>query len=630
MIILQIKKKVKNMNIKTIIQRKAYRLHHNVDNNSSLITILFATCLFGFLNGFIVQAGEPSNERPIIQPSDVVFMYSSGTPSKYSDYHGTIVGWGGRPRSKTEQSIDGFKNRVEEAHKRGLKYCGSVDFLVDFGGFIDFRPDSFMDAVSRDLDSAPLRVPWLWDHKHEGHPAYWFCTNNPEYQVYLRNQAERACLAPIDGLHIDDYSGSSASSAYNGGCFCPFCMKGFREYLKKKYSPEELTKMEIEQIESFDYGKFLKSKGITADDYKNRHRSCPLIDEFQTFQNARMIERISDVFEFAERLRGKPLLRSINSSASSPRTLIPSPVIDYFCGEVPHSAEGEQTPSNPVFVYKMVEALGRRQTATASGHDWAWIKAHEKPGFVRTWIAQTYAFGSVFMVPHRQWCYTKELGTHWWNGKTEDFAYLYQFVRERRSLLDETTSLANVALVHSTESHGTIRNAANQLTRANIPYSLVVAGNDELPVKLDQRYLKDFQWILVGNEDCENRLREITGNDKIIRWKSIADLPTAIKNQVTVEGADRIRVSLRYNPDGPVVCHILNQNYELERDDVIPADIRITLQKQLLNKANQWSRYKSATIYSPNQDPVQTSVSTDGETIQFELKKVGLWAIVEL
>ena len=82
--------------------------------------------------------------------------------------------------------------------------------------------------------------------------------------------------------------------------------------------------------------------------------------------------------------------------------------------------------------------------------------------------------------------------------------------------------------------------------------------------------------------------------------------------------------------DGPVVCHVLNQNYELERDDVIPADIRIIIHKQLLNKANQRRSYKSATIYRPNQDPVQTSVSTDGETIKFDLKKVGLWAIVKL
>ncbi len=51
-----------------------------------------------------------------------------------------------------------------------------------------------------------------------------------------------------------------------------------------------------------------------------------------------------------------------------------------------------------------------------SGGDWAFVKEHNVPGLVRGWVALSYAAGHCFMVPHRQWCYTPERGTHWYQG----------------------------------------------------------------------------------------------------------------------------------------------------------------------------------------------------------------------
>ena len=410
-------------------------------------------------------------ERPVIRASDVVFMYAAGDPSLYDAFHGTVVGWGGRPRSRRPEDVERFRRRVEEAQGRGMRYCASVDFLVDFRGFIDFRPQTFSEAICRDLDGEPITVPWLWDHSYKGHPAYWFCTNNPDYRAYLRDQVERACLAPIDGLHIDDYRGTSACSAFMGGCFCDHCMRGFREFLRERLSKEELRELGIEEIDSFDYREFLRSKGITAERF--RRERCPLGDLFQEFQDRRVTELLREIFEYAERLRGKPLLRSVNSNASSPYALLPAPLIDYFCGEVDHRASTGEVPLEPILVYKLVEGLGKRQTATASGRDWAWIKASEKPGLVRTWIAQAYAFGSTFMVPHNQWCYTPELGTHWWKGKPEDFGFLYGFVRDHAPLLDGYVSLARIAILYDERDFHVVREAALRMAELNIPFAIV-------------------------------------------------------------------------------------------------------------------------------------------------------------
>jgi hypothetical protein len=507
-----------------------------------------------------------------------------------------------------------------------MKYCGSVDFLVDFRGFMDFQPEGFMDAVCVDLDGSPIRVPWLWDHEYKGVPFYWGCTNNPVYQAYLRDQTERVCTAPIDGLHIDDYSGTSHCSEYRGGCFCDYCVQGFHEYLASSFSEPQLRELGILSIDRFNYRDFLRSSGIGADDFRTDRRKCPLGNEFQDYQNSMMEERIRETYEYAEKLRGIPLLRSVNSSASSPRTILPSPVIDYFCGEVPHHASNAEISTDPVFVYRMVEALGRSQTATASGQDWAWVKANEKPGLVRTWIAQAYAFGSVFMVPHRQWCFTQELGTHWWIGKPEDFAYLYRFVREQNQLLDGYRSLSNIALVYTNSNYTKTRKVARELTESGIPYSIIVAEEELCHDSPVDRY----EILITGIDPIPQVFaQKLTG--KVV---SGSDLNETLSRQVDVivDGSERTYVSLRYDPisEGkPVVCHLLNQNYSFDADDVTPVSVRVSVSKSLLKKAGK-PIVRYGVIHTPGRSPIEIEVTDRGDMISFQVDQLGLWCIVSI
>jgi hypothetical protein len=409
-------------------------------------------------------------------------------------------------------------------------------------------------------------------------------------------------------------------------------MAGFRDYLPKHFTPAQLQEMGIASPEDFDYGQYLRAKGITAQSYRSEHGRVPLIREFQQFQNERMIERITEVFEYAEQLRGKPLVRSINSSASSPRTLIPAPAIDYFCGEVDHHAAAQQAPAEPVFVYKVVEALQRRQTATASGQDWAWIKANEKPGLVRLWIAQAYAFGSVFMAPHHQWCYTQELGTHWWDGKPEDFAWLYRFVRDHASRLEGYRSLADTAVIYSGDFNQT-RAAAQALTEANIPFLMLVAGNSELPLTLPEPSLAPVKNLIAADPAFEQRHADELRDRSFQRleWRGVEHLPEELRSLVQVEGAESIRVSLRYHPEtGRVVCHVLNQNYDPVRDDVTPADVTITLATRLLDQAGVRLSESAAVLYTPRAEPRKIDLRREDETVVFELKNAGGWSLVEL
>lgn len=587
--------------------------------------------LFCFAILCFAVLSQSETPRPTIKASDVVFMYSANPPSLYDDYQGTVCGWSGRAHSRDPKDVESFKKTVDEVKKRGMRFCGSIDFLVDFAGYIDFAPQTFMDAVCRNLEGNPLQVPWLWDHKHKGNPPYWFCFNNPNFQKYLLDQAERACLAPIDGLHIDDYSGTSACSDYNGGCFCPFCMEGFRGYLKDRFSKDQIEQWGIENIDSFHYGEYLKAKGFTATDFSRKREGDPLRKHFQDFQNEKMKERISAVYEHAEKIRGIPLVRSVNSSASSPRTILPSPIIDYFCGETDHAASSQRVLNDPIFIYRMVETLGDRQSATASGQDWAWIKANEKPGLIRTWIAQAYAYGSVFMAPHRQWCYTQELGTHWWSGKTEDFAYIYRFVRANAALLDDYVSLANLAVLCADSDFYPMKKAAIALAESNIPFDLLYTPEpDKSPVNTTSA--QSYKTIVVSGETKSKANWLTNAKADLIEWKDANALPPDMQKIIQVEGSEKIRVSARYNPtkpDAPIVFHLLNQDYRSESDSIQPAAITVTIAKSLLLKANK-TDFQQAVLHEIQKDIQTVAVKTTDSTISFSVDHLGLWAIVEL
>ena len=118
-----------------------------------------------------------------------------------------------------------------------------------------------------------------------------------------------------------------------------------------------------------------------------------------------------------------------------------------------------------------------------------------------------------------------------------------------------------------------------------------------------------------------------------MRWEGLSELPEAITKQVSIDDSDRVRVSIRYNPDdsaASIVCHLLNQNYDSEVDNINPVDVRVALNKNLIEKAMCSSDIHEAVIHRPKDSPVHLAVVETDDTISFEVKGLGLWAIVEL
>ena len=126
----------------------------------SLLAVLCVASATGALRATI--AAEGLLQRAI-QHSDVVFMYDN--PALYETYGCTVVGWAGRADAQ----------HIAAAHAKGVRlFSASVGFRTEFSRVIDFS-DGFLDAACRNFAGEPFVVPWLWDHKHKGQPAWWWC-----------------------------------------------------------------------------------------------------------------------------------------------------------------------------------------------------------------------------------------------------------------------------------------------------------------------------------------------------------------------------------------------------------------------------------------------------------------------
>lgn len=562
-----------------------------------------------------------------IRHSDVVLMYDD--PKMYLPYGCTVVGWAG--------SSD--PQRVAAAHQQGIRlFSSSVGFLTEFSRVIDFSPD-FLDAACRNFEGKPFVVPWLWDHKHKGQPAWWWCTNSPLYRKYLAGRLEKLTQAPLDGLHIDDYRGSSGAVTWLSGGFCRHCMAGFRRYLAEHVPRERLVALGVTDLERFDYRQYLLDRGVTPEEYRKKRASLPLAAEFLDFHVKANTAFVAEYHKHAERLRGGRLALCVNSGLGDPQALAIAPQLDYFCCEVSHQASARRVPLHPVFIYKLADGVRRPVASTASGWDWAYIAEHKLPGLVRTWIALSYAYGHNFMAPHRQWCYTDKKGTHWYQGPVEEYAWLYQFVGQNARLLDGYEAVAPVAAVWDNAARrrgkGNIEPICTALAEQNVPFTVVVSGDDWLDMPLGAAGLAGFRAVVVPRDLAEDpalppALRAVKVAGRLVAWPDEKSLARLVPALVHVRENRRVGVvpqAIPHDAHAPAVVHLLNRQYDPEKDAMQPQE---NLEVQLADELFAGRRFTRARLHAPRVPTSELTLAREEQSTVLRVPRLDLWAIVEL
>jgi hypothetical protein len=545
-----------------------------------------------------------------LRHSDVVFMYQAD-PGVYARYGATVLAWGAKP---TARSLE---------QNKGLRVFGSVGMVTEFARYYERFPDTYQQALCRDINGQPVKVPWLTDHQYKGIPYWWCCTQQPRFRQYLRERVIETVKAGADGVHIDDHLGT-AGGLWLGLCFCDRCVDGFRSYLKAL--PEtERRRLGLERPDTFNYRDVVRR--WLAEDKSRKVTQHPLWDQWTIYQCRAAAAFMRELRETAAQTAGHPVPIGANAGLLWPRHLADYQSLDLFSAETDHHAQQERFSDLPLFAYRMADAVERPYAATASGGDWAYIKEYNLPGLVRGWIALAYAAGQYLMAPHRQWCYTPEKGTHWYQGPDEKFAPLYQFVRQNAALFDDYETYADMAVLMPHRSFLKNPNRwfqlANQLAAKNVSYRLLLAGDEIVDHPLSAEALNSSPVLLAPDlEDLMPRDRQLL--DQLAKrqppFRTLTEALAAIQPAAQVEGERPVRVLPRVKP-GAAVIHLLNYQYDRARDDIDRLhNVRLKLNLKALGVVSA----SSCSFLQPGA-PARSLPIANGAV---DVPDLGLWAIL--
>lgn len=593
-----------------------------------------------------------------LKRSDVVITRPCSMED-YRRYRATALAWGFLPEpDRRGLPPDGEMMRdVDEAHRCGVAFQGRVELDADWMGMIDYDPD-FMDSVVRDIEGRP-QYTW-WTHRYRGNPSWHFCTNAPGYRRYLFHQLERVMKAGTDWLMIDSAIPTiGALTARYGGCFCAHCMAGFRDWLGQRLSPEQLAAAGIEDLCRFDWGDFLRQRGIDDARYREDIQACPPVIPLAGHYFDYQWQEVDALFHAfkrrAQEYSDSYVPMSSNSPWYWPQFLYAVAAHDFYTNELEyHPPEREVFPTSPIYALKLAEAFGRLVGITGVPRAFEPCRLRPRPGHVRLWMAQATAFGHVFMVPAKMWTLrVPGEADRWYYSDPGDYEGLCHFIRDHSALLDDYEALTTVALAFSNNAvrqfvsetrsgrlggqersapQTPLQQALLALTLANVPARLLVAGDDKLPDQLGTTDLDDFQAVVRFepshlSDGQEARLQ--AAGERLHTWSSAEALLAALDAPLTIDGAAGIVAVPRYQPNeptAPAVVHLLNTDYDAEGDAYRPqGDFTLGLTHWLYGRS-----FRRARLHAPGQPAQALACDSDDVGTRVRVPQLDMWAIVEL
>ena len=320
-----------------------------------------------------------------------------------------------------------------------------------------------------------------------------------------------------------------------------------------------------------------------------------------------------------------------------------APLLDFAAAEVGTEAVEKRFGAKPMLSYKMGEALGIAIAATGIYKDWVRLLIHDLPDLVRGWVAESYAMGGNFIVPHKEWGLVDFGGGDSVNiqypGKVELIGPLYKFVRDNQALFDDYRPVLQVGLLYDYQrmrngEPTAIQNICEELGNANVQFGLVVSGGGPYRHEFSQQDLEQYESVIVDEPVMvEGRQRELLDawdrKGKLIRWDGVESVRGKVKRLVEAEPAGAIWVLPRIVPgrrDKPLVCHVLNRAFDAEAEKLVRhRTVRVRLNKEVFDGRP----YRNCTLYMERMWPQDLPVKMDGEVVEVFVPYLELWGVLQ-
>ncbi len=578
------------------------------------------------------QGGERRDiPRPLIE-SDVVFMYDVPDPETYRAYGANVLAWGGELNAE----------QVARLRALGVQTAGSM-WCLTAGSYALSRRPELTEAVVRDITGEPIEVPWLPEGRAKGTPAWWGCFRHPAFRAHLDAAACAAVAGGADGLHVDDHLGTAHPVIEYGGCFCDFCMTAFREHLQGA-GAAAAGRAQVMVDDAFNYRELVRSRVSSRDEYIRSQRGLPLHRAFVDFQLAGAAAVVAGLHRVATASCGRRLTLSANTALPQPPHLVVAPRLDRMVGEVDWSAaSGVAHTGNAVVACRLADACGKPLACTATGRDWALIKARGATALVQYWIAQSCACGHRLMAPARAWCYTPGIGSDFYYGPTAAYAPWYQFVRRQSEALDgyrpagaETLVLYNPP--RDFHGDGRILALMQRLAAANVAFDVALLPNSWCAAagvdiaRMCRRYRRvvldsrpDVAEPEVGAHLAEEVLTGHAGAVSLPEDDTEAGaLLGKLRSQQWEVGDDRVWVFPRAKAGAPPVIHLLNRAYDAVGQQFAPRrGVSLVLHGPLAASVGE-----SARLLRPEAEALTLPIVRVGASVRVCIPELPLWGVL--
>ncbi len=298
--------------------------------------------------------------------------------------------------------------------------------------------EGFIEKYSaKKLDGTPCIQPWKrhWPNEISATAG---CCSNPEFLKAYIEQLKYWIDIGATMLQRDEVKANARMPEW-GGCFCKWCMKGFRQYVKNNTTPQQRMELGIDNIETFNYRKMLIEQGApVGDDFKN-FDGGKLKEMFIDYQEQTTIDFHKKAHKALNEYAGFYVPFSANNHASDF-----SPVMqefDWFIGEL---TAAEATPEHIYNTIKKARKLGKTQAISMPKRN-AETYDKDPEGWeqhTKKTIAMAYASGGFCLVPWDVWMSGKiKVNGQWvstprYFGTPEQYGDIFGFIRDNAEYFD--------------------------------------------------------------------------------------------------------------------------------------------------------------------------------------------------
>jgi len=650
--------------------------------------------------GLLTACGEQAKNKPEVSPVEIETIAVTKSESfikkssifftqplrneivspgqgKYADYHVDATMWGFLPPSFADfnyqtnftTTMNSYVADTINHDNADVDWVSRIEWDVIWDGMTSKYPQTFQQAMVKRLDGSNLEIKWFPGH-------YFFSTHHPLFKEYIEWQIQDVAFSDNENIvnRVDailfDSQHSNPAQYYLGGDFSDHCMANFKSWLIKNYSKDELVTLGIANISTFHYGEFLKAMGYTAVQYEaealNIPNKIPLSNEYRHFLQDWNDTYLGELVQFTDEIakaKGYPYKEGvgyIEVGTSSPLfdpywNGIRMPFndeFDFYVQEFNHRAIEKKVNSDVILMYKLAEAINKPLALTALPYpDWNYMVDNpESVDLVRTWIAQAYVNGAIFMAPEHMWAYQDAL-QRYYDPAIGDYDYIYAWINEKSFMFDGYETVANVGLIYSHQAYREnqydkldIFHAALDLMEQNIPYKLLVAGDNWWPKYLtdsDQSYAMDNLNVIVktdfnGTALSASQAAKLNAyQDKIVNWSDTASITGLLAKEMSVDIA-QVALFPRENADlnaamsnAPRIMHLVNRDFNASTLSLnAKSNLIITINDSLYSDVI--SGFVGALYTQADQPAIHLDISYRNGITTVKVPELKSWGLIEL